>query len=48
VTSSVPLAERRKIARAAQNELLAPLSSDERAELHDLLLRLALAIQDRD
>ncbi len=31
----------RKIARAAQEELLAPLSDDERGQLHELLLKLA-------
>ncbi len=40
------LAEGRKIARGAQNELLAPLNAEERGQLHDLLLRLALASQE--
>jgi DNA-binding MarR family transcriptional regulator len=35
------LAEGRKIARRAQEELLAPLSAEEREQLHALLLRLA-------
>jgi DNA-binding MarR family transcriptional regulator len=33
----------RKVAQRAQEELLAPLSEDERVQLHELLLRLALA-----
>lgn len=33
----------RRLARAAQEDLLAPLNADERKALHDLLLRLALA-----
>jgi DNA-binding MarR family transcriptional regulator len=37
------LASGRKLARHAQEELLAPLSANERQQLHDLLLRLALA-----
>jgi DNA-binding MarR family transcriptional regulator len=37
------LARGRKLARHAQEELLAPLSAREREQLHDLLLRLALA-----
>ncbi len=40
------LARGRKLARAAQEELLAPLSAQEREELHELLLRLALATRD--
>ena len=39
------LADGRKIAMSAQNELLAPLDAEERAQLHELLLRLALASQ---
>jgi DNA-binding MarR family transcriptional regulator len=37
------LARGRKVARQAGAELLAPLDDDERAQLHDLLLRLAQA-----
>jgi DNA-binding MarR family transcriptional regulator len=37
------LAQGRKIAAEAHEDLLAPLSPDERAQLHDLLLRLATA-----
>lgn len=37
------LARGRRLSRAAQDELLAPLSDEERAQLHELLLRLALA-----
>ncbi len=33
----------RRLARAAQNDLLAPLSPDDRRQLHDLLLRIAQA-----
>lgn len=33
----------RELARSSQEELLAPLSAPERAELHDLLLRVAMA-----
>jgi DNA-binding MarR family transcriptional regulator len=40
------LAQGRKLARQAQEELLAPLSADERRQLHDLLLRLVLASQN--
>ncbi len=38
----------RAVARAAQEDLLAPLSPDERAQLHELLLRLALASRELD
>jgi DNA-binding MarR family transcriptional regulator len=41
------LAEGRKIARQAHQELLAPLDPDERRALHELLLKLAVA-GDRD
>jgi DNA-binding MarR family transcriptional regulator len=37
------LARGRQLARGAQSELLAPLTEPERAQLHELLLRLALA-----
>jgi DNA-binding MarR family transcriptional regulator len=37
------LAHGRKIAAAAQEELLAPLNADERRQLHELLSRLAIA-----
>ncbi|MGA2928310.1 MAG: MarR family transcriptional regulator [Solirubrobacteraceae bacterium] len=37
------LARGRGLARAAQDELLSPLNAGERAQLHELLLRLALA-----
>lgn len=33
----------RKLARQAQNDLLAPLSAEDRSQLHDLLLRIAEA-----
>jgi DNA-binding MarR family transcriptional regulator len=36
----------RALARRAQDELLAPLSTEERKQLHELLLRLALASRD--
>ncbi len=35
------LARGRRLARAAQNDLLAPLSPEDRLQLHDLLLRIA-------
>ena len=38
----------RKLAASAQEELLAPLSAAEREQLHDLLLRVALAAEDAD
>ena len=37
------LARGRQLARQAQEDLLTPLNADERKQLHDLLLRLALA-----
>jgi MarR family transcriptional regulator, lower aerobic nicotinate degradation pathway regulator len=37
------LAKGRELARAAHEELLAPLSAEEQKQLHDLLLRLAMA-----
>ncbi len=37
------LGRARELARGAQDELLAPLSTQERTQLHALLLRLALA-----
>ena len=36
------LASGRKLAKQAHNELLAPLSADERRALHDLLLKIAV------
>jgi DNA-binding MarR family transcriptional regulator len=42
------LANGRKIARAAQDELLAPLDAEEREVLHVLLLRVALATKAVD
>jgi DNA-binding MarR family transcriptional regulator len=36
----------RELARAAQDELLAPLNAKEREQLHELLLRLALATSE--
>jgi DNA-binding MarR family transcriptional regulator len=40
------LARGRELARAAQEDLLAPLTPEERAHLHELLLRLALASRE--
>jgi DNA-binding MarR family transcriptional regulator len=37
------LARGRKLAKTAHQDLLAPLSVEEQAQLHDLLLRLAMA-----
>lgn len=39
------LARGRELAREAQDELLAPLTADEREQLRELLLRLAVASQ---
>jgi DNA-binding MarR family transcriptional regulator len=39
------LAQGRQLAKRAQDELLAPLSPDERKQLHDMLLRMALAFE---
>jgi DNA-binding MarR family transcriptional regulator len=36
----------RQLARGAQEDLLSPLSADERKQLHELLLRIALATSD--
>ena len=40
------LSRGRQLARRAQDDLLAPLNRDERKQLHELLLRLALATSD--
>jgi DNA-binding MarR family transcriptional regulator len=40
------LAQGRKLAKGAQEKLLAPLDASERAQLHELLLKIALATQD--
>jgi DNA-binding MarR family transcriptional regulator len=40
------LARGRKLARTAQDELLAPLTAHEREQLHSMLLRLAEATRD--
>jgi len=40
------LAHARELAREAQDELLAPLTGDERATLRELLLKLAIASQE--
>ncbi|MDQ2759880.1 MAG: hypothetical protein M3Y17_05450 [Actinomycetota bacterium] len=40
------LTRARELAREAQQDLLAPLSEEERGQLHDLLLRLALATRE--
>jgi predicted RNA-binding protein Jag len=37
------LAKGRQLARKAQDDLLAPLDPEERKQLHDMLLRMALA-----
>jgi DNA-binding MarR family transcriptional regulator len=41
------LAKGRALARHAQEDLLAPLSTEERRQLHDLLFRLATATDPR-
>ncbi len=38
----------RELARRAQEDLLEPLTAEERKQLHDLLLRLAMANQPKD
>jgi DNA-binding MarR family transcriptional regulator len=39
------LAQGRRLAKQAQEDLLAPLNADERKQLHDMLLRMALATE---
>ena len=39
------LAQGRQLAKKAQEDLLAPLDTDERKQLHDMLLRMALATE---
>jgi DNA-binding MarR family transcriptional regulator len=42
------LASGRELARRSQEDLLAPLSADERKQLHDMLLRMALATVEEE
>jgi DNA-binding MarR family transcriptional regulator len=42
------LAGGRELARRSQEDLLAPLSADERKQLHDMLLRMALATVEEE
>lgn len=41
----VTLTQGRRLAKRAQDDLLAPLDADERKQLHDLLLRMAIATE---